>query len=564
MLALLFFSLSAFSQVYETVVEDIVFSSSSRVIITEDMIKKSQARDLPSLLLTAANISITSNAFQPTSISLRGGNSGHVLIIVDGIPFYDPSTIQRTGNLSSFNIKAIKKVEVIKGSQSVLYGGQALGGVIKIETLGDANSGFIETGTQSTYAGGVEFSGENLIARGFYKEKRAESSAKSSSNHYPFNQQNLDLIYRWKKSTVGFVKASYLRDSSNTPSSDINYQIVDVSDFKLSSEQGSVSSQILFKELKWQPRLSVGLQNGLRFYDFPSSPMNEDYKSQTHFIRVDAKPIRTDTMMIDLGFSYSYEDFIFQEFNIESADAFLEQRGVFAKFTSFIDEDTTLSYGGRTENWSGKNPVNVFQLGLTHKKTKAEISSGLKTPTLYQLYSKYGNPHLKAEEGGQVSLSQEFEKLSVTIFYSRFKNLITTTGTFPAIRYVNVKETETRGAEAIYIKEFNSTQSATLNISYQEPKDLSNHNWISRRPLLTTSLRYLHNQVQLEVLNIGTRKDVGPNGNVRLPSYTVLNLGINYKNTYLRIDNLADSRNQETYGYYSEGLAAVLGLSFNW
>ncbi len=559
MLALLFLSFTAFAQNYETVVEDIVFSSSSRIVITEDMIKKSHARDLPSLLLTTANVSITSNQFQPTSISLRGGNSGHVLIIVDGIPFYDPSTIQRTGNVSSLNIKTIKKIEVIKGSQSVLYGGQALGGVIKIETLGDTNSGFLEAGTQSFYSGGLEYSSERFIARGSYAEKKAESSARNSSKNYPLDQQNVDLVYRWKNNTDGYVKASYLRDSRYSPSSDINYQIIDVSDFKLSSEQGLVSSQVFFKELAWQPRFSFSLQNGLRFYDFPSQPMNEDYKSRTHFIRIDAKPVRTQNLEIDLGLSYSFEDFIFQEFNYETADAFLEQRGIFAKFTSILDADTILSYGARTENWSGKNPVNVFQIGLSHKKTKAEISTGIKTPTLYQLYSNYGNPDLRAEEGAQASVSQEIDQLSVTVFYSRFKNLISTTGAFPAIQYSNIKKSETRGAEASYTQIFNDQHSAILNVSYQEPKDLSTNTWIARRPLFSSSLRYLYGNIYAEILHIGPRTDV-----IKLPSYDVFNLGASLNSFYLRIDNIGNNRYQETYGYYSEGISAIVGWTASW
>lgn len=566
MLALLF-SLNCMAQIYETTVQDVVFNSSSRLILTEAMIQKSQAPNVPSLLLTAANISVTSTPFQPTSISIRGGDSGHVLIFVDGIPFYDPSTIQRTGNLAALDIKSIKRIEIIKGSQSVLYGGQALGGVIKIETLPQNDFSEIngEIGSHNHLAFGAEIAKKNFIARGNLKERKADSPAKDSKKTYTQDQNNISLAYRWKNSTEGYIKAHHLYVNSFSPSSDASYQIVDMDNFNLSSEQNFLTSQVQFKETKWNPKLSMGLQNGVRFFVSPNESMDEDYKSHFRFIRLDLKPYNSDTLIIDAGINYSYEDFRFEEFDIKKAEAFLEQRGLFTKFTTLINQDNEMSYGARLEDWSGHNPVSVIQVGFSHKKTKVEASTGYKAPTLYQSHSTYGNPDLKEEQGTQYSLSQEFKNLSVTVFYSRFKNLISTTGTFPAIRYVNINDTETKGAELSY-----QIDSIILNLSYQEPKDLDKNNWLPRRPLVNGSLQYLFGNEQkfgsFEILAVGPRKDVGPNGNVRIPSYVVGNFGYNFvlsptSKIYSRVNNLTSSRYEETYAYFAEGISGILGWS---
>jgi outer membrane cobalamin receptor len=111
------------------------FSSSNKIIIDAEQIKKSHASNLAQLLSSQANVSVASTSFQPNSIYLRGGDSSHVLILIDGVPTYDPSTVQRTINLGNLNLKNIQKIEIIKGSQSVVYGGQALSGVISIETF---------------------------------------------------------------------------------------------------------------------------------------------------------------------------------------------------------------------------------------------------------------------------------------------------------------------------------------------------------------------------------------------------------------------------------------------
>src|SRR5690349_21361478 len=127
--AVLFTALTAHAQKYETVIEDVSFNSASKVILDEETIKKSKAPSVTSLLATQANISVSSSNLQPGSIFIRGGDSSHILILVDGIPTYDASTIQKTMNLNTIDVKQIRRIEIIKGAQSVLYGGQALTGV---------------------------------------------------------------------------------------------------------------------------------------------------------------------------------------------------------------------------------------------------------------------------------------------------------------------------------------------------------------------------------------------------------------------------------------------------
>ena len=73
-------------------VSDQNFSSTNKIVIDQDEIKKSRSSNLPALLATKANISISTNNLQPNSIYIRGGDSSHVLILVDGVPTYDSSS----------------------------------------------------------------------------------------------------------------------------------------------------------------------------------------------------------------------------------------------------------------------------------------------------------------------------------------------------------------------------------------------------------------------------------------------------------------------------------------
>ncbi|MEO2021507.1 MAG: TonB-dependent receptor plug domain-containing protein, partial [Pirellulaceae bacterium] len=69
-----------------------------------------------------------------TSIFLRGANSQHTKVLMDGIPINDPSHPNRGFDFSSLSADNIERIEVLRGPQSILYGSDALGGVINIIT----------------------------------------------------------------------------------------------------------------------------------------------------------------------------------------------------------------------------------------------------------------------------------------------------------------------------------------------------------------------------------------------------------------------------------------------
>lgn len=106
-------------------------------VITRDDIARSQARSLPDLLRGRAGISIGNQGGlgKLTTLSMRGSETDHVLVLVDGVRIGSP-----TSGLASFQdlpVALIDRVEIVRGPRSSLYGADAIGGVIQIFTRRD-------------------------------------------------------------------------------------------------------------------------------------------------------------------------------------------------------------------------------------------------------------------------------------------------------------------------------------------------------------------------------------------------------------------------------------------
>ena len=585
-------------QEIEVTVSDESFNSSNKVVIPESEIKKSYVDSFPTLLSAEANIAISASNFTPSSIYIRGGDSSHVLFLVDGIPTYDPSTLERTMNLSLLNLRAIKKIEILKGSQSVLYGGQALSGVIKIETY----SPEIKNETDAIVQGGY-----NNLAGSFASQYKLSdtqalmtsmkginaydpSPAKDSKKYYPEQLGTVELSYlnRFQPKLETIFKVDYTNQHQDITT--LNYKTalaLDTDDFHTTDETTNVSAILRSPDLF---SLSYSHQYSKRTYEQDAVHDNaglgatdEKYDGVLDTARLEVTPFDNQTLRIDTGLSFSNEGLVYRSYTVEKANQFRQYEGAFVKGTLKITPDLVFEGGYRKEMQEATSIADTAQVGLSFADTvKFTHATGFKTPSLFQLYGYTGNPDLKPEKATTEELSFESQinpeiHNALTFFESHYDNLIAPGPGYPS-KYLNVGAAFIKGFE--YYISYDKKDLGThvqISLGYEEPKDLTRRDWLLKRPMRTASLKANQKildkaNIGIEVIHVGSRTDgvytFGPADYVTLPAYTLLHLVGSYEiqkdlAIFTRIENVVNQTYQPTYGYFEHGPVARFGLNYS-
>lgn len=589
---------SSSTPTYETKVYDSSFSTSSRVVIDEQEIQDSKAPNMSALLSTKANINITNSAFQPNSLLVRGGDSSQILILIDDIPVYDASTVQRSFNLNSISLNSVQRITVIKGSQSVWYGGQALSAVIKIETLPKD----WKTNHRLDIQGGVndyrEVSGdfykkvsENSMAivRGQYQYQNSPSPVANSDFKYKRRKDNVEAIYLYRDDYQFNVKLSHTTDRNENPTgfSFSDFKSADTMDFITSSEVNQFQMAFRNNSIWYRPLLSVGFVDAKRTYNqvmnqYSSTEDNQVYKSYLIPVRAEFRLLNAENWKWDVGASFQKEYMLYEEFKTLRAEQANEMVGTFTKVEWLPAGDLSLQAGYRYDTDLNFRDVSTYQIGVQYGEFKLEHSTGYRLPSLYQLFSNKGNTWLNPESSRTYSLShdkvigEEFET-SITLFETHIENLIAARGN--PLQYYNVGRTITKGVEAAATYRFTFDQRLTLNMVYQEPRDVNTGKWLVRRPLQSASLVYSKKDEQstwnLEFVARGPRDDTkSSTQTVSLPSYTTLSTSYIFKlsegfarsmsleemSLYFRGQNLLSEKYDESYGYRNPGLEFFAGV----
>lgn len=593
--------------------------ASSLTVLTREVLARSKKTTVLEALEESAGVSSirSGGPGAAATIMLRGSNSEHTLVLLDGVELNDPMNPSRTCDLTHLRLDQVERIEILRGPQSTLYGSDALGGVVNIITRkGDGPLGVDLTsraGSMKTVDGALDVSG--ALAKGhfsfgaswFSSEGISAADASFPGNTEKDGYRNLTLMSRagWKIRPNTDLDLSFRLLSARTELDNFGgYAGDDPNNVqRLASMSVVAHLRRLSRNGRWESKLDISFAGSDRKYDNPADA-SHPYDSETGRYR--SSLVKTDWQN-NFFFSSSHTLTAGAEFERErgsssyvSESAWGPSSTPFPARTSstagFYVQDQiragnhlAASAGIRLDNHDRSGAAVTFRIApawlipSTGTKIKGTFGTGFKAPSLYQLYAPgtswgpIGNAGLKAEEsaGWDAGVEQElFEgrmRIGAVRFSNRFHNLIVYDA---SSGYVNVNRAESEGFEFTALA--TPAEAFSLQAAYtrQKTKNSDTGSPLLRRPenqFTASAFGRIFGKFDWAgsfVLS-GRRIDLDytgwPAAEVVLPSTAVLNATISYEagkrlELFLRLENILGRRRETVFGYGTPGFCAYVGI----
>ncbi|MDD5422482.1 MAG: TonB-dependent receptor [Candidatus Omnitrophota bacterium] len=589
--------------------------SSAVTVLTESDFDRKKVEYVKSALKEEMGLDIVeSGSFTgQTSAFIRGANANHTLVMIDGIKVYDPISTNGAYNLAHLTLDNVGQIEVVRGSQSALYGSDAIGGVINIITKKAEEPYFntsFEAGSFSTFKEsfgmGSKEKGLSYSVAGSHEKSRGISSAQAKNNNpeldgygrYAISARieydaidDLKVGGTFRNTSTRFGYDSFRKDYPNLFQRD--YETL-VSSYV---EHKPIDYYSYHVKLGWMynfRRDNDDRYSGWAYYlrDWYEGYLFKlDYRNNIHLGEID---------VFTVGYEYTWEvgDYYYY-LDWGSGNSEDDMPKVFSRNGSFylqnrlnIQDRLTSTQGMRIDHHSQAGThitykVDGSYLFETGTKVRGGWATGLKVPTLYQLNAVAASPDAwgwGGFGGGNVNLkpetSQSYELgidqylfgdrliLNATYFNLMLHDLINTTtnSVFYTSKFENTGKARSYGIELGAKAKPIDTVNLGASYTYDYTKDFSTDRPLLRRPLHKLKISSWMQispkwDVDLEVLVNGLRYDVNVD---KLKPYTVVNISTNYKiaknlDIYLKIANMFNKRYEEVRGFGESPFAAYAG-----
>lgn len=596
-------------------------------VISRQDLERSGSKDLAQVLNEQGGIYINGANSHPgkdKSVFMRGARPDHTLITIDGIPVYDATGIGSNFDIRQIPVESIERIEILKGSQGTLYGSDAIAGAVNIIT-------------RKAAAKSVE--GSALLSYGSWNSLRAAATVQGRSGRFSYsvgsNYFRTDGISEAEvRENVGipFEKDGYRQQGVQANFGfQVNPQIRVAPFLRVAHMAGDIDQQAFVDELDYTytaRNLQAGVINEAMLgktrlhllYQFNKTRrdyLDDSVESRNGFYRFYETAYRSNEHFAELYTVHSFsgvqltsgidfrrsatEQTGMNDFGAEpgvSPDSSQRQLGIYTAL-HVPSGPFHLEAGARYNHHSnyGSNlawNLNPSLLLRERLKLFVNFSTGYKTPSLFQLYSVYGNRNLEPEtalnlEGG-FQLVGAKAMLQAAYFSRRVKEVLFfyfDPVTFQS-QYINQDEQNDHGVEAQLKWQLTPKIDARLFYTFLDGaintktngKDTTYNNLI-RRPKHAVSshiggnlFKNFHAALQLNYF--GTSRDLYfdpatfESRTVTLDGYILLHLTVEYGFLNNRLKVFADLRNltnkkySELYGYSTPGFNGYLGVRLRW
>lgn len=561
---------------------------------------------------------------QTSNLSIRGMNQNNIGVYYDGIDVTDPSNPQNFFDFGSLSGQSLGRVEVLRGSQGARYGSQAVGGVVAMQSKRPTEEGFhgaldVHYGTYETAGGSLALlykSGdtefalnyETLATKGFSAADQNAGNKENDGAH----SQRFSLSGQTAISDGLIVGANVFVSKATSdydePGMFSDPQTIDgTTDDKFAGNQLGyrVFARADFDNFENEFFIS-GTQSKRNYegtdqkYDYDPItyqpiflghfPTDQEYKGERQTIGYRGAYVFSDNNRVTVGIEHSKESFdISGQFagNPSTSGGESELTAYYAElqFAPVENLDMTASY--RRDDHSVYGEFDSYRLAAAFKPVqdvilRASYGTGYRAPSLYELYSPYGNLDLTPEEtkSWDISAEYQFDRGSIKGTYFNID-------TDNAIGFGPISETE----YGYVNKNGNSTRKGfelegnvtvadgldlTLAYSHLDAKDAKGEK-IIRLPeqKFTLGAQYQIDKfsVAANLTHVAGLTDAYYDPNtysntvVEFDDYSLLDARIGYAigngEVYLAGENLTDTDYQTVYGYGTPGRSLTIGYTLN-
>lgn len=590
-------------------------------VITAEEMKRQNYKTVVEALRMAQGITVLQAGGPGTeaTVRIRGGSTSQTLVLIDGA-IVNSATLGlfSFANLTTDNIE---RIEILRGAQSMLWGSDAMGGVINITTkkgTGPTKGGmFAEYGSFNSIREGGEVSGKKGLFdyslsmsrwdfAGFSTaDYRLGATERDSYRNWTASSQlgvdlpkegRLEFAFRWINTSIGL-------DNISAPPQDVFASKSKAQQFIFS---GSYQQKITNW---WDQKLTLARSQEDSLF-LPGS-LQRNLVTGTASVP-SGSPNQTNVLSNRLEWQHNFQ--VAEPLLLTAGYQFREQQGV---NTTGLSERVISSHAGfaqaqlnlwdrvfgtagiRQDNYNVFGEATTYRVtgGYFHKETDTKLrtsyATGFRAPSINDLFfPNFGNPNLKAEKSQSFDLGVDqwlFHKklqLSAGYFWNRYRDLITTTfdpvvcAPFSTFSFcpINVGSASTKGYEAsfTYTEVLNLPMLKSLDVHGQYTntltRDLTTGARLPRVPVDQWSMTFGYKPVEPVRLAL-TGRMMGSRFNTtgdrqNTPGFVVWNVAGTYDVTdriqgYFRAENLFNQHYQEVLNAGMPVRSIYFGIRLN-
>jgi len=548
--------------------------AASITVIDREQLELQNARDLADVLRFNAGLDIGRNGGpgQTTSVFIRGAESNHVLLLIDGVRI-NPGTIGVPA-IQNIDPDLIERVEIVKGPRSTIYGSDAIGGVINVitrrgtspkEVHFSVGGGSFNTTDISAQAGlGDSDLGGNFALSHYDTDGFATRVGATDDHGYDNLSFNVSL---WKTRDNHRFEFDAWRSDGNTEYADFFLNTVD-QDYTNQSLKAR-----LITELRpyWESAVTLAYISDDIQQNQPSFTGENDFLT-TDRVSFDWQNSLVDSQQNRLVLGvYGYDESVDV---LSFGTPFNENTSVIAAYGEYgvRGERYDASIAARFTDHDDFGSATTWHTDVGYRVNPQlqlifAAGTGFRAPDATDRFGFGGNPELDAEESTTIELGARYrfsdrQMLSVRVFDQNIDNLInyvvTDFVTF-AGNNQNIDETRTTGLEIGHSWAGDRLKVET-SIVIQDPKDEATDLGLLRRAeeILTANAYYAigNGTIGVNLLATGKRPDVDANTFARIesPGYVLGNLSYSHSindrvTVRASVDNVLDTQYQTANGF---------------